>query len=166
MLMEKSISDELGHNFRQFMRHMAASVCIVSTAHNGEKVGMTVSSAVSLSFDPMSILVCIHQNSNFHKIVSERDSFSVNLLHEDQAHISDKFSRPGSEDNLFSNGDWDMHAGEPYLKDAQGTLFLSIKDRHDYGTHTIIIGEVMGVKYRSDAMPLVYLNGSYQRWNT
>lgn len=148
-------------SFRLALRRMASSVSIISAADGQTRAGMTASSVTSLSFDPLSLLVCIHRQSRFYEIVSQQDTFCINLLDQAQADISDKFSRPTAENNLFDNGDWQWHDGLPYLKGAQANLFLDIKDRHTFGTHSIVIGEVKDVFYADQVSPLIYLDGSY-----
>ena len=148
-------------SFRLALRRMASSVSIISAADGEVRAGMTASSVTSLSFDPLSLLVCIHQQSRFYEIVSKQNTFCINLLDQNQADISGKFSRPTAENNLFDNGDWQWHHGLPYLKGAQANLFLDIKDRHTFGTHSIVIGEVKDVFYADQVSPLIYLNGAY-----
>lgn len=148
-------------SYRVALRRMATSVSIVTTANEQEKAGMTVSSVVSLSFDPLSLLVCIHKDSGFYNVINEQKKFCINLLDQNQTGISDKFSRPASEKNLFDNGTWLWHDGLPYLEGAQANFFLDIKQTHLFGTHGIFIGEVSDIFYANQVSPLVYLDGSY-----
>jgi len=152
---------DLKDNFRNAMRRMAASVSIVTVAHGGHKAGATVSSVTSVSFDPMSLLVCIHNQSLFHDIISKADHFCINLLRADQEDLSNTFSRPSSEEDLFSKGDWqDLH-GHPYLKNAQANFFLKKQEAFAFGSHTIFIGEVREVICAEEVSPLVYMDGGY-----
>ena len=152
---------QIGDAFRQAMRRMAASVSIVTTADGEDKAGATVSSVVSVSFDPLSLLVCIHKGSRFYDMIKDRGSFCINLLSRRQEVISDKFSRPASEENLFETGSWKNHDGLPWLEGAQANFFLDKKETCHFGTHAIIIGEVRDIFYDEDVAPLIYLNGAY-----
>lgn len=152
---------DLKDAFRNAMRRMAASVSIVTAAYDGRKAGATVSSVTSVSFDPMSLLVCIHNQSLFHDVIRQADGFCINLLRADQQHLSDKFSRPASEENLFNGGDWRDRAGQPFLRDAQANFFLSRKEAFAFGSHTIFIGEVTAVICADSVAPLVYMDGGY-----
>ncbi|WP_321396061.1 flavin reductase family protein [Emcibacter sp.] len=152
---------QIGDAFRQAMRRMAASVSIVTAASGEERAGATVSSVVSVSFDPLSLLVCIHKSSRFYDMINGQDSFCINLLDRRQADISDKFSRPASESDLFGTGDWQLHNGLPWLKGAQANFFLEKKETCHFGTHAIIIGEVRDIFYADEISPLIYLNGAY-----
>ncbi|MFC7047551.1 flavin reductase family protein [Emcibacter nanhaiensis] len=150
-----------GDAFRQAMRRMAASVSIVTAANGEEMAGATVSSVVSVSFDPLSLLVCIHKGSRFYDMIVDRDRFCINLLDRSQEDISDKFSRPASEENLFGNGSWRDREGMPWLEGAQANFFLDKRQTCHFGTHAIIIGEVRDIFYAEDVSPLIYLNGAY-----
>jgi len=152
---------DLKDTFRNAMRRMAASVSIVTAEYDGRKAGATVSSVTSVSFDPMSLLVCIHNQSLFHDIIRQAEGFCINLLRADQQELSDKFSRPASEKNLFSTGDWRDWAGRPFLKNAQANFFLTRKAAFAFGSHTIFIGEVTEVICADCVAPLVYMDGGY-----
>ena len=147
--------------FRNAMRRMAASVSIVTAKFEGQKAGATVSSVTSVSFDPMSLLVCIHGQSRFHDIISKADRFCINLLKADQAELSNSFSRPASEQDLFSQGNWQEKNGHPFLMDAQANFFLVKKEAFVFGSHTIFIGEVSDVICADEVAPLVYMDGGY-----
>lgn len=148
-------------DFRQALRRMASSVSIVTSSCEGQRAGATVSSVVSVSFEPISLLVCIHNQSLFHEVISNTDQFCINLLTTEQQDISNKFSRPASEDNLFEGPEWVERAGSPYLKDAQANFFLDKKEVCHFGSHSIFIGEVRDVIYQDDISPLIYLDGGY-----
>lgn len=148
-------------DFRHALRRMAASVSIVTTANGEERTGATVSSVTSLSFDPLSLLVCLHKSSRFYDMISGQDKFCINLLDHTQSGISDKFSRPGSEENIFGADAWKWHSKLPYLEGAQANFFLDIKKTVPFGTHEIIIGEVHDIFYEEAVSPLIYLNGDY-----
>lgn len=151
----------MGDSFRHALRRMAASVSIVTAANGQDRTGATVSSVVSVSFDPLSLLVCLHTASRLYDMIRGQDKFCVNLLNHTQNNISDKFSRPASEENLFEASGWEWHGGLPFLKGAQANFFLDIKKTCQFGTHEIIIGEVCDIFYAENVSPLIYLNGSY-----
>ena len=68
-------------DFKQSMRFLAASVNIISTAHEGKKFAMTATSVTSLSMDPPSLLVCVNKNASIHDtLITDGQQFCVNLL--------------------------------------------------------------------------------------
>ena len=58
--------------FLTSMRHLAASVSIISAKDSGGKpYAMTASSVTSLSMEPPSILVCVNKSAGIHKALRE-----------------------------------------------------------------------------------------------
>jgi 3-hydroxy-9,10-secoandrosta-1,3,5(10)-triene-9,17-dione monooxygenase reductase component len=90
--------------------------------------------------------------------------FAVNILRQEQVHLSDRFAWVEDEDR-FLEGHWTTAAtGAPVLTDALAWLDCTILSRHAAGTHTIYVGAVQasGVP-RPDEPPLVYWNREYRR---
>ena len=122
--------------------------------------GLTVSSFTSLSLDPPLVLVCIDLRSSFLKGLTENELFAINVLNEDQKHLSIHFSRPREEER-FQRVAW--HKGEggvPLLSDAVATFQCELSRAVDAGDHRVLIGEVRRLEYRKLA-PLVWYGGSY-----
>ncbi|MFC7050987.1 flavin reductase family protein [Emcibacter nanhaiensis] len=157
------MSEELKKGFQKALRRMAASVSIVTAGDGKERAGATVSSVVSVSFEPLSLLVCIHRSSLFHKMISAQEHFCINLLQDNQQEISDRFSRPASQADLFRQGNWCEQGGLPWLEDAQAVFFLRKAEAVEFGSHTVFIGEVEEVLSREEVAPLVYLDGGYRK---
>src|SRR5882724_5764997 len=76
------------------MSHAACTVNVVTTDGPAGSHGVTVSAMVSVSADnPQPTLqVCIHHRSAVAAAVLENRVFCVNVLRDDQAHISDNFA--------------------------------------------------------------------------
>ncbi|PHZ85715.1 flavin reductase family protein [Paremcibacter congregatus] len=151
----------LQENFRQTMRRMAATVSIITTATEDTRLGMTATSVTCVSFEPLSMLVCVHKGSKFHDLMEKSDTFCINLLHQSQENISNHFSRPGSGEDQFTLGQWSMKNGLPFLEEAQANIFITVKKVTGFGSHSLFIGEVTDLQYNSDVAPLLYANGNY-----
>ena len=148
-------------DFRQAMRRFASTVSIITAEHEGKQLGMTATSVTCVSFDPLSMLVCIHKGSKFYEIMSQSKNFCINILHKDQQQISNAFSNPGNGEQQFTHMDWVIDNGVPHLKNAQATLFASLKETISFGTHGVFIGVVTDLKYLDEIAPLLYANGNY-----
>ena len=76
------------------MSHAACTVNVVTTDGAAGRHGVTVSAMVSVSADTPqpTLLVCIHHRSAVAAAVLENGVFCVNVLRDDQAHISDNFA--------------------------------------------------------------------------
>ena len=70
----------VAEHFRWAMRHVAATVTVISTETDGTRYGMTATAVVPVSMEPPSILATIYQNSFFHRHISRKGAFCVNLL--------------------------------------------------------------------------------------
>ena len=122
--------------------------------------GITVSSFASLSLQPPLVLVCIDLRSFFLKGLAEGEMFAINVLGEDQKHLSIHFSRP-REEGRFRDVLW--HEGEhgvPLLAGAVATFQCELNRGVDAGDHRILIGIVRRLECRK-LPPLLWCHGSY-----
>src|ERR1700677_5178056 len=80
----------LRQQFLLGMSHAACTVNVVTTDGIAGRHGVTVSAMVSVSADTPqpTLLVCIHHLSPVASAVLENGAFCVNVLREDQTHIS------------------------------------------------------------------------------
>jgi len=151
--------------FRDAMRHFAAGVTIVTVKAGDEVHGLTVSAFASVSPEPPLVSVMIDQRHHAFGLL-ERDGavFAVNILHEDQVELSNRFAWVKDEDR-FEQGRWTTATtGAPVLQDALAWLDCSIHSRHAAGTHTIYVGEIQASGVAGiEAPPLVYWNRGYRK---
>lgn len=148
--------------FKEAMRRLAGTVSIVTVRNGAERHGTTATAVTSLSLDPPSLLVCFNKDSRLHGHLTAAEQFCVNLLHVDNVAASRLFASPVAAEERFAGGDWRMeHGSPPYLADAQANIFCAKDKVVEYGSHTIFIGRVLGVRNRGDIAPLIYCNGSY-----
>ena len=149
-------------SFRQSMRRMAATVCIVTCEHEGERYGITVTSVTPLSFDPLSVLVCLNNGASVSDPLLKKTYYCINILQNSQALISKRFSGGVAPAERFLAGDWSVGIAQtPYLADAQANLFCQIDQTLAYATHQIVIGRVLEARFSEAVAPLVYQNGQY-----
>lgn len=150
--------------FRDALRHFPAGVTIV-TIKSGETIhGLTVSAFASISPEPPLIMVAIdHRHSAYELLEQEGAVFAVNILHQDQVELSNRFAWLKDEDR-FDKGDWRTAVtGAPVLADALAWLDCTVHSRHVAGTHTIYIGEAQAsATPRAEETPLVYWNRGYR----
>lgn len=153
--------DELREAFRDAMRHVSATVHAVTTGHDGERYGIIATSVSSLSFDPPSLLVCINRSASLHDPIATADKFCVNVLGVANRDVAQCFQRGGTTQERFSVGEWIEEEGVPVLADAQTSLICRVALRQEFGTHTIVVGEVVAVRHRANAKPLTYYDRRY-----
>src|SRR5277367_5714461 len=90
---DRALRQQLLHG----MSHAACTVNVVTTDGAAGRHGVTVSAMVSVSADTPqpTLLVCIHHLSPVVDALLENGVFCVNVLRDDQAHISDNFAGRG-----------------------------------------------------------------------
>ena len=151
--------EELVGAFREAMRHVAATVYAVTTRDDGQRYGILATAVSSLSFEPPSLLVCINRTASLHDPLERAERFCVNVLGLGNRDVAEHFMRPDAD--RFGVGDWLETEGVPVLRTAQSSLVCRTVHRHEFGTHTIFIGELLAAKHREDATPLTYFDRNY-----
>ena len=122
--------------------------------------GITVNSFASLSLHPPLVLVCIDLRSSFLKGLAEDEAFAINVLNEDQEHLSIHFSKP-REEGRFRGVLWrEGERGVPLLAGAVATFQCELNGGMDAGDHRIIIGAVRRLEYRK-LPPLLWHDSCY-----
>lgn len=149
-------------DFRQVLRRWASGVTVV-TAKDGEHVhGMTVSAFSSVSAEPPLVLVCANRSSTTHGVIEKGGVFTVNILADHQAEVSNVFASSNNEESRFDSVPWRSgETGAPVLEEALASLECKVVNAYQEGSHTIYVGRVEAVHTR-DADPLLYFQGSYR----
>ena len=151
--------------YRDALRFFPSGVTIV-TVRCGDKVhGLTVSAFASVSPIPPFITVIIDHQHTAYELLEQPDAvFAVNILHEGQQELSNRFAWVKDEDR-FAVGDWTTAVtGAPVLADALAWLDCKIYSRHAVASHTIYVGEIQATRgLDSAARPLVYWNRGYRQ---
>jgi len=154
----------LEEHFKAGMRRLASGVCVVATAHQDCRYGMTVAAVCSLSAVPPSILVCINREASAHGPIELSRRLSVNVLSVDQVDIAHHFSGAGgsSGEARFDHGDWiSWPSGTPMLPDAAASLDCRVIESTECSSHTVFVCRVDAVALRGAVQPLVYFDRSY-----
>ena len=148
--------------FRAALGRFASGVTVITTVDAaGHKHGITVSAFCSVSLAPPLILICIERRTGSHHAFEQNEYFAVNILREDQSHLSNHFA--SHLDNKFDGIEYTVNEhGIPVLKDVLVNLECRRVNAHDTGDHTIYIGEIERSTI-TDGNPLVYFHGNYRR---
>jgi flavin reductase (DIM6/NTAB) family NADH-FMN oxidoreductase RutF len=151
--------------FRDAMGRTAAGVTVVTTDGAAGRAGLTVSSLCSLSLEPASILFCVHAGSRSLPAFIDNGVFAASILAHDQQQVADSFAGliPEWRDDRFRAGQWDvLDTGAPLLRGALCRFDCRIAGSHAFGTHRIILGEVLALDATAGE-PLVYAHRGYRR---
>ncbi|MBT8198376.1 MAG: flavin reductase family protein [Acidimicrobiia bacterium] len=146
--------------FRSLVGSFATGVTVVTSAHEGEASGMTVSAFSSVSMDPPLVLVCLTRGKPTTDLIEGSRRFVVNILAADQQTVSDQFAYLDAEERLFSVAYEQDDTGLPVLDGAVAHLVCRVQRTEEAGDHLIFIGEVESGDV-SDGDPLLYYRGAY-----
>ena len=151
--------------FRAVMRRTASAVGVLATDGPAGRVGITVSSLSSLSFEPASVICCVHRQSRALDILLTNGVFTANFLSAGQSIVADVFAGLVAEyrENRFDVGAWaPIVTGAPALIDSLCSFDCTVAKTFEFGTHTIIAGEVLALQTGLEN-PLIFSNRSYHR---
>jgi flavin reductase (DIM6/NTAB) family NADH-FMN oxidoreductase RutF len=150
--------------FRSLLSRFASGVTVVTTVDERERAhGMTVSAFASLSLDPPLVLLCVDHAASMFGVLDAATHFAVNILAEDQAALSRRFSDEAME-LRFDGIAWSPGTGGvPVLAGTAAAIECRRHAKHDAGDHAIFIGEVVGGSAEGGRRPLVYFRGTYGR---
>ena len=175
--------------FRQVMGQFATGVTVVTACVQGKPAGITVNAFCSVSLDPPLVLVCIDLISHTLPFIRESGSFAVNILTDEQEHLSRCFA--GSTQERYEHFCYaDFHTaatGAPIIDDSLAFIDARVVAEYPGGDHVIFLGQVeaMGINghmvfdgeevqhqatfddnqdndARSDKEPLAYYRGKYR----
>lgn len=156
--------DPLRTDFVEAMRYTAASVAVVTTDGDAGRAGVTVSALCSLSADPPSVLVCVHQASPVLPTILANGRLCVNLLTPEQTHVADSFAGRIARwrSDRFSCAEWDeIPDGSPALRGARARLHCNVAQQWPFGSHRILVGLVHTVDSTA-AAGLLYADRAYR----
>lgn len=151
--------------YRDAMARYAGHVQIATTAHNGVRRGVTVTAACSVSDNPGTVLVCLNHSNPNNAVFFDSGVFALNTLTATQQNLAVAFSGQDQldADERFAMAQWDEIAtGSPVLVDAAAVFDCRLIDSRPVASHTILIGEVVGLRTGPPGLALLYLDRGYR----
>ena len=150
-----------GDELRALMRRFPSGVAVVTVDLEGERIGLTVSSLVSLSLEPPLVGLAVSRQAALHELLRRAGSFGVSLLGEGQEELATRFSRGVPPIALWTGVAVREGLRAPLLEGALGWLECETCAEHAVGDHTLFVGEVVAVERGSARGSLVYLDRRY-----
>ncbi len=156
----------LRQQFLLGMSHAACTVNVVTTDGVAGRHGVTVSAMVSVSADTPqpTLLVCIHNLSSVADALLKNGVFCVNVLRDDQAHISDHFAGRSAVRGAakFNCAEWATQVtGAPRVIDALVAFDCRVTASERVGSHFVVFGSVQDIFVAGGGAPLIYANRAY-----
>ena len=135
-----------------------STVCVVTTALDGERFGLTATAVSSVSAEPPRLLVCINKSGTTHDRILASGRFCVNVLAEEQDKVAMVFAgMGGSADDRFDTGEWTtLKTGSPVLVGAAAVFDCVLGETLDQSTHRVVFGDVVATSECRGSDTLLY----------
>jgi flavin reductase (DIM6/NTAB) family NADH-FMN oxidoreductase RutF len=151
-----------GETFRLLGRATAGAVSIISAHdHSGNRiVALTVSSFVTLSYDPPLAMFAIQHSADSYSLMVESKAFGVSLLAADQAIIAQRFARRGRDKSENISFDQGSTLQVPLIPESLAQIECRTHQVVLSGDHAIIVGLIENTRTRQ-GQPLLYFARQY-----
>jgi flavin reductase (DIM6/NTAB) family NADH-FMN oxidoreductase RutF len=144
------------------MRGFPAGVAVLTVDADGERLGLTVGTAVSLSLDPPLVGVSVARQAAMHELVRRAGAFALSLLAGDQEAVAQHFARGVPPVAHWHGIEWhDGTTGAPLLDGALGWVEARVESELATGDHTFFVGAVEAVERGRDGQALVHVGQRY-----
>ena len=144
------------------MRRYPVGVAVATVEVDGTRLGLTLSSLVSLALEPPFVGISVARQAAFHELLREAGGFAVSLLAGDQLELAQHFAR-GVPPIAMWHGLAVRESGRgPLLDGSVGWLECELGEELAAGDHTFFLGRVERVEPGADKPPLLRLGGDYR----
>lgn len=148
--------------FRDAMASLAASVCVVTAGDGPDRLGRTVTAALSLGIDPPAILVSIQAGAALAEKIRTGQGFSLAILSDDQQDVADAFAGRSGAGDRFGHGRWRRWpSGHPRLDGAVAALDCALIGEVPMAGHVLFAGTPRGIVQDAARHPLVWHHRRY-----
>jgi flavin reductase (DIM6/NTAB) family NADH-FMN oxidoreductase RutF len=149
--------DPMSLTFRRCVGLYPTGVAVVACEGAGEPAGMTINSFISVSLDPLMILVSLHSQSRTLEAVRRDPRFSVSLLQHSQLDAAVRFSEPQAPfplDLVERRGDFLV------VPEALAALRCEAEQLLEVGDHHLVLARVADFESR-EGEPLLFYRGDF-----
>lgn len=156
-------STPAGDGLRAVFRRVPYGVAVVTVDHDGERLGLTVSTLVSLSLEPPLVALALARQAALHEILRRASAFAVTFLPagDGGATAAAHFAR-GVPPIAMWHGIALRDGREglpPQLAGAAGWLDCRVVAEHPAGDHTLIVAEVLAAEPGPAERTLAHVGG-------
>jgi flavin reductase (DIM6/NTAB) family NADH-FMN oxidoreductase RutF len=143
------------------MRYWPHGVSVLTVDYEGDRMGVTVSSLVSLSLDPQLVGVSIGKEASCYELLRRAGAWAVSLLGSEQEELAQRFA--AGRPPIVHWAGVDVREGKlaPLIEGAVGWIEARTRDEHDAGDHTFFVGDVVSVAHGPAKRALMYRESTY-----
>lgn len=151
--------DELKAAFREH----AVGVALITAATPSGPVGLTASSVASVAVDPLALSFSVTRATGSAGALLQAGCVVVHLLADHHVDLARAFAHSGGPRFTREQGWTQFPTGEPLLADARAALRCRIMHAVPVGGSSLVVAEVLDVRFGPAAPPLVYHDRRYLR---
>ena len=152
--------------FADAMCALAAGVVLVTSRVDDRPWGLTVTSFVSVSADPSTVLVSLGSETASARAITATRRFGVSILAEQQLDLARLCSAPGAPKFIEPYVDADDGSdAAPAVSDALAHLDCELSQAIRIADHTLLVGLVRDARASRTGAPLLYHRRGYRRTN-
>src|SRR5688572_20795693 len=146
-----------GDKYQDIGRTLAGAVSVVTAQERGNTavVGLTVSSFVTLSFDPPLVMFAIQHDANSYPSIVSCRHFGVSVLAADQAAVAMRFAVKGQDKTSGIGMETGPVLGVPLISGSLAQIECITSQIFISGDHAIVVGMVEAASTRPGE-PLLY----------
>ena len=148
-------------DLRVVMRRFPAGVAVVTVDLDGERLGLTLGTLVTLSLDPPLVGFAVRKDAALHELLRRAGRFGISLLAAGQDRLAQHFARGVPPIGLWQGVEVLDEDGAPLLAGAVGWLRGHVQAEHPAGSHTLFVGEVESASPGPSDRPLAYVSQAY-----
>jgi flavin reductase (DIM6/NTAB) family NADH-FMN oxidoreductase RutF len=150
-------------DYRDTLGLFGTGVTVVAVVHDDDELhAMTANAITALSLDPPLVIFCLAKRARMVDELQRANGFSINVLREDQAPVSDYFAgrRAAPNPPPFRFVAWD---GGPRLEGCIAAIGCRLHEVLEGGDHFIVVGRVIGLYQAPEPRrPLLFFAGTYR----
>jgi flavin reductase (DIM6/NTAB) family NADH-FMN oxidoreductase RutF len=150
-----------GEELRGVMRFVPHNVAVLAVDHDGNRMGVTISSLVSLSLEPPLVGISVGKEASLYALLRDAGRFAVSLLGDGQEDLARRFAA-GRPPIIH----WDgvaIREGRfaPLIEGALAWIEAETRAEHEAGDHTFFVADVVSVERGPAQSALMYRDRSY-----
>ena len=150
-----------GDELRTAMRRFPAPICVVTVDFEGDRIGLTVGSLVSLSLEPPLVGISIGNQQAAHALIRGARAFEASVLSAGQEALARHFAHGVPPVAMWGGVELVPGGVGPRIAAATAWLSCRLWAEYDAGDHTLFVGEVVGTELGEGSGALVYRGSTY-----
>src|SRR5690349_16425096 len=150
-----------GEDLRGLMRFVPHNVAVLAVEHEENRMGVTLSSLVSLSLDPPLVGISVGKQASCYELLRRAGAFAVSLLGSGQEELARRFASGHPPIVHWRGVETREGRVAPLVEGGVGWIEARTVAEHDVGDHTFFVGAVVTVERGPSTQALMYRDREY-----